>query len=229
MKKFKFLTIITLFALAFVSCEDEKTPDDGLSQDINDLISDENLAILEELGMPINKGTQPPALSKIYLLSPDILLNSNRDGDVISTTYADFKVKFYDQSSNKLDIKIDFKNGSSTGTGLGSFVAGSGDKFTVFSEITSTNGSYSAKLAYVFSGTIVAGGLEDFHVSLIMLDDYGDPGGIYIEVGDARVFHDSDGFSGEIGALFTGEGDNEEKFKYLEDAVSTFALSNPKK
>jgi len=59
----------------------------------------------------------------------------------------------------------------------------------------------SALSIQIYSGTIKSDHIEVLHIALVMLDDYGDNNDHYIEIGGARVFHDSDSISEKYSSL----------------------------
>jgi hypothetical protein len=175
----------------------------GLSRAINDLVPDKVLQQMITLGMLINGGGSPPIIeTSTYKLSPAILLSSNIPKDPIGGQFDDVIVTFSQQNLKKLNITVDYINGNGTGKGIGSFVAGEGNKFSIFSQVDSENVTQApgikAKTVFVFSGTLTPTGIQDFHTALFMVDDAGDPAGIWIEIGQGRVSKDGDGFSEKL-------------------------------
>jgi len=175
-----------------------RVEDNGLSRDINDIVPDSLLRIMDSLGMPINGGDSPPAIGGYYHAAPFILLSSNRAGDSPGAQFADYYVRFYDQSNSQLTVNIDYQNASEFGNGLGSFIVGKADSFSVFSRLTVTVGTDSAYILVVFSGKVQQQAIASMHVALFMLDNLGNPSGYFIANGDGRIFHDSDGTSEKI-------------------------------
>lgn len=172
-----------------------KLEENGLTKEINNLVPESIINEMKTLGMPINTGENPPSIENIYLASPFILKASNRASDTPGMAFAAYKVKFYDQDNDKLQVKSDYENGGETGTGLGSFIVGSGNMFTTFSEVNSSYSGQNAKLVHVVSGKLVEGGIEGLYFANFMLDNYGNPTGVWIENGEGRVIYDSDGMS----------------------------------
>ncbi|MCU0445534.1 MAG: hypothetical protein MUE85_11515 [Microscillaceae bacterium] len=213
-------------AFQFQSCkkDDEEVDPDGLIQAINDIVPDTTLNQMIALGMPINRGTTPPSLDKIYKASPFVLVKSNIPNDrPVGSLFADYKFKFYDYDASKFSVKIDAREGNiSTSTGIGSFVSGEGNKFTIFAKIfsSSTNGNKS-DLLVVMSGEKTTTGIKDFYYSLYMLNDYGDPNNDLIEKGQMRVIKDSDGNSPEVSSLDALVGDLDKKVGSMLEMTSS--------
>lgn len=167
----------------------------GLTPNINNLVPTYILDEMKQLGMDINTGGNPPNIANSYYASPFILEASNIEDDTVGYTFASFYFKFYDLNFENLTLKLNSKNADEESIGIGSFLAGNGSDFTVFSKVVATRNGEDADLIYVISGTIVNGGIENMQFSNFMLDNKGNPTGSWIDNGSGRVIHDSDGFS----------------------------------
>jgi hypothetical protein len=198
MKALKIIMLIVLPSLVFFNCTKTENKTDGLSQDIHNIVPDSILTKMKALGLPINEGTTPPNIEKIYLASPFVLKATNRPSDfVIGYQFSDYKVQFYQQNNSKLSILLDYINGPESGTGLGGFVSGANNKFSVFAKLSATSNGDKADLIQVISGTIVSGAIKDLYFANFMLNNYGNPHGYWIGQGQGRVIYDSDGNSPE--------------------------------
>lgn len=197
--------IFTAFSLVTMSCkkdkkdDDKKVEDNGLTQQINQLIPDSILTKMVTLGMVINRGETPPSLAGSFFATPFILKASNVPNDFgIGYAFADYNVLFYEQNNDNLTIKVDYFNGPESGSGLGGFIVGTGNNFTVFAEVNSTYAGYSAKMVHVISGTLTATGIQNLYFANFMLDNNDNPGGVWIGEGTGRIIYDSDGQSPRI-------------------------------
>jgi hypothetical protein len=151
--------------------------------------------------MPINTGSTPPNMEKIYYADPFILVSSNIPTDYVGQSFTAYLVKFHDQNNASLSIKLDYINEPESGTGLGGFIAGSNNSFSVFAKVHCTNGNTQADMIQVISGTISdkidSAGIRNFYFANFMLNNYGNPDGYWIKDGQGRIIYDSDGFSPE--------------------------------
>ncbi|HID39937.1 MAG TPA: hypothetical protein EYP36_10555 [Calditrichaeota bacterium] len=202
-KQFILLFPVSLFLIFMFSCSDDSNPtslveDNGLTREINELVPDSLFDVLDSLGMPINRGGNPPNVEASYLCKPFKLINSNRESDNIGSIYADYYVKFSNQNNEKLTISMDYENGPEVGNGIGGFIVGDDGKFSVFSKLTVVVYSDTAYILNLISGKLVDNGLQDFYLALLMLDNQGNPNGYYINNGDGRVFKDDDGLAEKI-------------------------------
>ncbi len=201
------LGVMLLFfgVLLFSGCEKEeskgKLDDNGLTPDINQLVPEAILNEMKDLGMPINTGDNPPSIENIYHVAPFILKSSNRESDSPGSQFADLKVQYSEQNNDNLTVTVDYVNGPEEGSGLGGFIVGDNNQFTVFAEITATSYGETAMMVFVMSATLGEDGLDDFYFANFMVDNNDNPSGYWIENGEGRVIYDSDGFSEIVSSL----------------------------
>jgi hypothetical protein len=189
---------ILILALSQSSC-DLLRSDEGFSRDITKLVPETTLNNMISMGMPVYDGKRPPDLEGTFYVSPFVLVSSNRPGDYPGREFADYKFTLYDQNNSKLEIVLDFFNGPETGAGLGSYISGSGNNFSVFAKVESYHSDGSrADVVHVLSGTLVDDGIANFYFSNFMLNNYGNPSGYWMDEGQGRVIYDSDGSSFRI-------------------------------
>jgi len=206
MKK-KFVVILIIIApLLFLSCEkkvNSKVESNGLTPEINQLIPSSILTKIKKLGMPINTGENPPNIENHYLASPFILNASNISEDTPGDVFSDFELNFYEQDNDKMTIKIDMEDGFESGSGLGGFIVGEDNNFTVVCEVDIYDSDHDlyAKTAVIISGKYKSTGIVNISIAVVMLDNHGNPKGNFIENGSVRIFNDSDGFSEAISSL----------------------------
>jgi hypothetical protein len=202
MKTLKILIIVLISTLAILSCKKDATTkpriaSDSLSAEIHNLVPDSIINIMKNLGMPIKTGSTPPNMEKIYYADPFILISSNIPSDNSGDAFAAYLVKFYEQNNTALSIKLDYINAQESGTGLGGFISGSKNSFTVFAKVHCTYYEQQAEMLHVISGIIVPGGIDSLYFANFMLNNYGNVGGYWIKNGQGRIIYDSDGFSPE--------------------------------
>ena len=200
MKKMIYLFWVFAIALFMNSCDSgdlsSLVNEEGLTQEIVNLVPDTILNEMESMGMPIYGGENPPNIENSYIASPFVLKASNRESDQIGHTYSDYYVKFYNQDNSKLSISMNYLNGPETGTGMGSYIVGDDNKFSVFVEVNAeADDGSKAKMVHVISGEWASDGIKNLYFANFMLDNYGNTTGYWIENGDGRVIYDSDGFS----------------------------------
>lgn len=108
----------------------------------------------------------------------------------------DYKYRFYDPSAGKLTIKIDNKQpaGNDASQGLGAFVAGSDQAFTIFAKLRGQYGRATYAHLAVLSGELTPQGIRNFQYAFL-LKGKNDPDDDLIAVGKTRVWRDGDSFA----------------------------------
>ena len=169
--------------------------DDDLTEDVHNIIPDDILEKFKELGITINGGNNPPNIEGTYFISPYILVKSNfADGFDPGYRFADMLMTFSKQDNAKLTVVCDYINGPGTGNGLGSFITGNGNKFSVYTEISGTLSGYTFKSVEIYSGEITPSGIKGFYDAFIVTKEAPST----IKRGQGRLIYDSDGFSERI-------------------------------
>jgi hypothetical protein len=207
------LVLVVGIALAFGACKhNDPQPDDAFSEAIRSNVPQETIDKIREMGVKVNEGTKPPVLEGIYWLSPLIMTMTEVPDDYyeIGDQFNDYKIKLYNQDTQKLTISLDTKGYNSYGelrsTAIGengAYIAGNGNFFTVFivTEGTNTYNSSRFKMLEVYSGEMTSNGIKNLQNAIVMLDNYDNVNNDLIPNNTGRAFYDSDGFS-ESGGTF---------------------------
>ncbi len=205
MKKLHYAVIAALLGLT-LSCKKEEEVGKGFSENIQNLVSKEMIDELRSRGLNLNEGTTPPVIEGIYLSSPHELVSPYGEEDSYEAGYEfeDLKIRFSNQDQQNLSVKVDLK-GSTNGTGQGAFLAGSGNKFTLFSEIVSHSEDgdedpYTATQIRIFSGELTDKGIKNLQTALIMKAKT-DPNDVLIPVGSGRIIKDGDGLAAKTNSF----------------------------
>jgi hypothetical protein len=166
-------------------------------------ISQAQLNKLVSMGMKINQGQNPPTVNGDYYCNSLTRTGGNIPNDS-ATTFANLGLRFTSQGSdNQLLVSYD-QSGYESGTGLGAYISGAGNDFSVFAQISGISGGINFKDAMVFSGTITPSGIKDFKYALILTDKDPDPSGYLIEVDQGRVIAEDDAFAATAVSYPTG-------------------------
>lgn len=137
MKPFSLLrsgAFVTALLLALAGCKkSEEAP--GLSAKIQNIVPEAVLADLKTKGVVVNEGNQPPNVEGIFRVNPMQLLApyGPEDGWSKDKIIGDYNFRFSAQTGD--EVKLDYKQTLSStleGSGVASFLAGSGNKFTLF-------------------------------------------------------------------------------------------------
>jgi len=191
----KYLSLFFLSMILFTSCSAD---DDGYSGDfdgtmasISDFVGSDLLTVMTDLGLVLYPGENPPVIEGDYLVSPTVLENSTIETDSIGRLFPDHSMTFYDQKN--LRLKFSARGGIQNDTGAGAFISGSGNTISVFLVIRSEVNGLPVDGIYVISGRLEEEGIYDFQNAAFMKDNHGNPGGVFMENGEGRIFADGDG------------------------------------
>ena len=182
---FKTTFLLIALATAFLSCskDDPNLPfvdNEGLTEDIRNIVPVEVLNKAKDLGFEWNGGNTPPNIEGSYYATPVILVNSTNAYDNIGGKFNDGTFQFSEQNNLKLTVRSYIEEmGVDSDSGLGSFIIGKGDKFSVFVVMN----MYSQSVYFFISGKIERGGIKDFYFLLLHEDLSG------------RLFKDGDGLA----------------------------------
>ena len=147
--------------------------------------------------MPIYSGVNPPNVEGTYYMDPFEVVycedNYKDPGTIFSSYYCSF------MNQNYIDNTIDYQeisaNGSSSYTGKGAFISGSGNNFTAFFNIIGESIGIAVRRALVISGTKTSDGIKDLYYAFVMVEKGDDPNHQLMDEGVFRVFRDQDGLS----------------------------------
>ncbi len=203
MKNYKCVYLLVFFTtLVFSSCLKDGTetfvlPASEKGHEINEIVPPDILVVIENLGMPVYTGGNPPFVEGTFLVSPYVLDTSNIANDFeVGHEFSDLYLTFSKQNNDDLSITLDYVQGGSTGSGLGGFIIGNNGFFSVFSEMIVVDDGHSFEMARLISGELTNAGIRNYYNAIFMIDDHGDPNGTLIENGKGRLLYDKDGMSG---------------------------------
>jgi hypothetical protein len=205
-KAIAFAGIVSL-SMALTGCPDDcNCPDtsdgaqiegNGLSKDINDIVPQDILDEMEELGFEINGGGNPPNIEGTYYGDSFTLESSNIPEDEPGNTFTNYYLRMSKQDMDDLTILFEQWSTTQSGEAQGAYVVGEGDEFSIFVEMKSYDSYYndSSYSVQTFSGKVTSAGIENLQLALFMLDDYGDPNDQYISIGQGRIIYEADGLA----------------------------------
>jgi len=189
--------------LVFEGCK-KKTPEPTLSPKIQQIVPTTLLNDLKAKGMPINEGLTPPNIEGIFISNPHTLeVPYSDDPYTKGFVFTSLSFRFSSQNNKELSVYVETKTGSTTGAGVGGFVAGTGNKFSIFSETAITNGTATGKQVRIFSGEVTPQGIKDFYTTVVFTQK-NDPSNYFIPVGAARIIKDSDGLASKTNSFRLG-------------------------
>lgn len=192
MKKLSFATLLAVLVIASCKKNDSSA---GLSDKIQNIIADSVVKAFESRGLVVNRGNKPPVIEGIFLASPLELLSpyGPDDGYKKGQIVDDILYNIYDQAGN--EAKIDYKSvtGNNTAEGLGTFISGSGNKFTLFAQSVGKAYDIPYKLVSVTSGEIAPDGIKNLQTALVLTEKEGDDLNFRLmPEGKGRIYFDND-------------------------------------
>ncbi len=196
--KFTLLALVSLLVCSCKSDDDGLVGFDGSLRSIEDFYSPELLDALENLGFQINPGNTPPNLQGSFIFSPLRLENSSVPTDSPGDLFNDYLATFKNQNNSNLTIDYNGKHSgfSQQDEGNGAFISGENDTFSMFLKTTSQiDNSVLTETTIAISGKVVETGLENVQMAVMMLDNKGNPDGVYIPDNTGRLLYDTDKFS----------------------------------
>jgi hypothetical protein len=130
----------------------------GLTRDIREMVSEEILERIEEAGMEIYTGDNPPTLEGSFVISPLKLVSSTIESDSTEDMFVDYIYSFLNQNNHNLTIEVATQGRDSKGQGTGGFIVGENGRFTIFVENNEESSTGWAKQGEVISGELTAYG-----------------------------------------------------------------------
>lgn len=196
------LTALLLSSVLLLNGCKKTDPAPGLSAQIQEIVSADLLNTMKTQGMPINEGANPPNIEGIFASSPHILVVPyDGDNNKAGFVFSELIMKFSDQNNaSDGSVSIDTKSAGTTSTGIGGFISGSGNKFSLFAELDVKYGTATAKQVRVFSGEITPTGIQDFYTTLV-IKEKNDPDNLLLAIGKMRIIKDGDGLASKLSAF----------------------------
>lgn len=185
------------------SCSKDKNE---LSEEIQNIIPEQTIKDLEAKGLTVNRGNKPPNAEGIFEVSPFELLApfGAEDPWLKGRRINPYRYKIYDQTKGK--VTIDFKQLSSNdhGNGMGSYISGNGNKFSIFTELKGETNNISYTHVTIISGEITDTGIKDFQYGFVMTDKKNDDNNTLMEIGKSRIWIDADKLAEKVNEFKSG-------------------------
>jgi hypothetical protein len=197
---FMFVLIASLGILSSCSKKDgsvQTAQYSDLSPNVKSFISEATFQDLTKLGIPMYPGTTPPNITNAYFVSPYVLVATNIVDDYpVGSKFYDFIIQYSNLNTTNSTVRIDYDNVEEVGSGIGGYIAGNNNYFTVYAKIMDIDlYQDTVYMASISSGQWTSTGIKGFYYALLMIDDSGDTHDYYIKIGEGRVIYDQDGFS----------------------------------
>ncbi len=175
-------------------------PIPGVPDDVNEFLTLQDVRIMEQAGMVIHEGDDPPDIEgRYHLATPYIEWDdySNAIGTPLMEAWVGF-------SNQQADASLDstFEDDFTEAAGSGGFVSGEGDCFTAWVDVEGYNADDNCAFAMpeLISGCVTSTGLTDFQFGYLMTWTDGD---CYdtVDDGHRRIIGESDDFAERVETL----------------------------
>ncbi|MFN8251170.1 MAG: hypothetical protein U0V75_04750 [Ferruginibacter sp.] len=146
---------------------------------------------LRNTGVKVYDGTTPPVINGVYLMTPDSCVYDNSPGNFTGTLFSDYKFRFSAQNNTSFTVTVEQKAlpaGTLSPTPAYIYISGSGNNFTVFILRTVSPSGITVEQFNILSGTLTAGGVQNFHNTLYLRSKGSDPSGTLPPAGTIRRF-----------------------------------------
>lgn len=172
------------------------------SEEITKDIPTETLKEMNEHGMPIYSGSNPPIIEGVYDFASNILVWSSDNCYKPGQEFCSILYSFSNQDKTKGLVDYISKDYSKRyGPALGvteakaSKIVGNGNHFTAWFIENWSSGQVTGKHATIISGTLTDEGIKDMYYSFTSLEKANDLNHLYVDPGTTRTFKDADGLS----------------------------------
>jgi hypothetical protein len=193
-----FLTVPAVFILPLVSCkksnpaaETNAAVTNNFPAVIKNIAPQGMIDSLRNTGTKVYDGTTPPIINGIYFMSPDSCVFDNSPGNFTGTLFSDYKFRFGTQNNTAFTIGVEQKalpSGNLSPAPAYTYISGSGNNFTVFILRTVSPLGITVEQFNILSGTLTAGGVQNFNNTLYLRSKGGDPSGTLPPAGTIRRF-----------------------------------------
>lgn len=183
-----------------IVCNDPYNPDvylrvKGTGVKPIDTVIPEEIREKMEPYIPIYEGVNPPNVEGAYYISPFVAVYCEDGGYSPGASVNPRTIRFSNQDRVHNTLDYDSYAQSSSSSGPGAFISGTGSDFSAFFNTEGISQGIYVKEALIISGTITSEGIEDLYYAFVMVKKGDDPSGKLMDEGVFRVFKDSDGMS----------------------------------
>jgi hypothetical protein len=187
------IAVLTVLTLGFIfSCTSEETS--NLPQEVQNMLTPDQLKVLEEHGLIINEGINPPDIQGVYYSNYNYC-TFDSTGLIEGSTVDNYFWTFYDQNDKNVKLDYTAQTIQDQASGAGAFITGDGELFSVFVELVGVNFGVDYTTVMVISGRKTTDGINDFMFGLILTDKdtTADPfDAIMMPIDGHRIFEEYD-------------------------------------
>ncbi|HET8886862.1 MAG TPA: hypothetical protein VFM70_10975 [Salinimicrobium sp.] len=195
MKQIKLILAFVLVILTVVSCskDEDSGSFNGSRNAIEDYVTSDLLETMENMGLHVNPGDNPPMVQGSYRIEPCKLIATSVPSDNEGSVFNPVTFELTNLNLDDLSLTYAGSGGMQVDSGTGALISGEGDSVSIFLKLESEISGYSSETIFVLSGNYTEVGFLNFQMAVFMLDNNGNPGGVFIEDGQGRIFIDDNG------------------------------------
>jgi len=171
-KKNRFSDVKNLFAVFEIIYDSDECENfiNDVPLEVNEFLNQEFIEILQDRGLEIHKGFNPPDVTGNYYV--DSWTNKETDLQYINYSY-----QFTNQTPN-FQIEVNSESDRAVAFGTGAFISGDGDNFSIYyetdSHISEDDHVVYIKSADIYTGSISENGIINFEKGFIILEKEND-------------------------------------------------------
>ena len=179
-------------------------PVENVPDGVSNFLNEDDIRALESVGMKIYRGFNPPNIEGKYYL--DTLQVYYDDLGYYDLQFDDYVYEFYGQTpSLSLRTSYEAQTVSDVATGIGSFISGNGNCFSVYMDITGVAEGCSYSAPQIISGCVSSSGITGYMIGFIMKKKSGSNCDMLVEVSHKRIVIENDNLAERVGG--SGGGD----------------------
>ena len=168
-------TILALIFLALACVVESETDSEHQYErppEAQEIVSDSDLERLEELGVTVYSGSNPPYIGHSYHADALRIYWDETEGGAVDKGACNRMMTFTPTNIDyEYQMDVDYTNCSGGEEGVASFVAGDGDCFTVYADNDVTFNGCDYRSVVILTGCLRGDeGIEDFEYSTIFYD-----------------------------------------------------------
>ncbi|MBI2617276.1 hypothetical protein HYW55_04035 [Candidatus Gottesmanbacteria bacterium] len=167
----------------------------GVPSQVNEFLDKKDITTLGEKGFPIYTGSNPPDITGKYYIAPWTVHFDSGNVFPVGTEIDKTYYRFFNQKRDgKVDVEYYTENAGETGSGIGSFISGEGNCFTIFTEQKGVIEGCNHKAPFVVSGCLTEKGIANWTLSNIMKwqEDTQTCKEVAMPVGNVRIIIEDD-------------------------------------
>jgi len=159
--------------------------------EVYEFLDVEDLMRLDDAGMPLYYGDDPPNIEGTFLLDSLLIVydDSGWEGLPILTYWITFADQAEDQ---RLTCSYECPEAGDVGFGTDGYISGQEDCFSVFIDVSGQTGGCEYRSLSAYSGCKRPEGIKGFHHGFMMLEKQGEDCDLLVEVDSIRVVEETD-------------------------------------